>query len=90
MIPGDLYSTALRMNSVDTEAPGMLPVPGEVFTEVDALRLLAGVDAVPVAAGGVHGAEGAVHLLLDGSDGSLRHAEDILKRASMERPYADF
>jgi len=90
MIPGDLYSKALRMNSAGTEGPGMLPVPGEVFTEVDALRLLAGVDAEPVAAGGVHGAEGAVHLLVDGSEGSLKHAEDILKRAGMERPYADF
>ncbi|MBE2900067.1 hypothetical protein DNK57_04445 [Methanothermobacter thermautotrophicus] len=90
MIHGELDTIALKMNSAGTRGPGLLPVPGEVFTEVDALRLLAGVEAEPVGAGGVHGAEGSVHLLLEGSEGSLRHAEDILKRAGMERPYADF
>ena len=90
MIHGELDTIALRMNSAGTRGPGLLPVPGEVFTEVDALRLLAGVEAEPVGAGGVHGAEGSVHLLLEGSEGSLRHAKDILKRAGMERPYADF
>ncbi|MCQ8905345.1 MAG: hypothetical protein NQU45_06505 [Methanothermobacter sp.] len=90
MINGDLNTIALRMNSAGTEGPGLLPVLGEVFTDVDALRLLVGVEAEPVGAGGFHGVDGPIHLLVDGSDGSLRHVEDILKSAAMEKPLRRF
>ena len=36
--------------------------PGVIFTEIEALHVLTGVEAMHVAAGGVGGAEGAVWL----------------------------
>ena len=45
---------------------GLLPCEGIVVTELDAIRILSGSSAVPIAAGGLGGAEGAVTLLIEG------------------------
>ncbi|MEJ8542000.1 hypothetical protein U2150_00590 [Methanothermobacter wolfeii] len=84
MVPGDLDEIALKLNSPDAEGPRMLPIPGEVFTEVDAIRLLTGAEAHPVAAGGVCGAEGSVYLLVEGEG-----AEKIIGAVESEPPYAE-
>ena len=39
-------------------ACGLVPLSGEVITEVDAVRMLAPVEAAPLAKGGICGAEG--------------------------------
>ncbi len=45
---------------------GMMPLPGEVITEVDALTLLGAEDVFPIGAGGVEGGEGSVTLCVAG------------------------
>lgn len=52
----------------------LTPVPGITVTEVDALRILTGVEALPISAGGLAGAEGAVVLLLQGEKEAVRQA----------------
>lgn len=89
IIPGDLDATALKLNSAAADGPGMLPIPGRVFTEVDALELLTGASAEPVAAGGVCGAEGAFYILVEGSERSLELAERIVGEIADEPPYAN-
>ncbi|NLD44417.1 MAG: hypothetical protein GX657_13110 [Chloroflexi bacterium] len=55
------------------------PVSGLIFTEIEALEELCGVDAYPVAAGGVAGAEGGLRLLLTGSAEAVRQAVDLVE-----------
>jgi len=47
-------------------AVGMMPLPGTVITEVEALKLLGAQDVFPIGCGGVEGGEGAVTLCVDG------------------------
>ena len=61
-INGDLNVIAQKINEPGAEGYRFLPLPGEVFTEIEAFKLLCGVEAVLIAAGGVNGAEGAVWL----------------------------
>ncbi|MCK9565354.1 MAG: hypothetical protein M0Q43_04825 [Methanothrix sp.] len=81
-VPGDLMALAARMNAPGESGFRLLPVPGEVFTEIEAIRLLTGADAEMVAAGGVGGAEGAVWLALRGSEVQLAKAAEIIKEVS--------
>ncbi len=58
---------------------GMLPMPAaKVITEIEALKLLTGVDALPVAMGGVGSGEGCVTLLLSGEDNWVKAAWDLV------------
>ncbi|RLI77401.1 hypothetical protein DRP05_10260 [Archaeoglobales archaeon] len=54
----------------------VLPLFGKVITEIEALRTIANVDVIQIAAGGVAGAYGAVVLGVMGDD---REVEKILK-----------
>ncbi len=59
---------------------GAIAIPeGRPFTEVDALRTLFDVEATPIAAGGINGAEGSVTLLVEGDEGSIRRAYEFLR-----------
>jgi hypothetical protein len=86
-IPGDLMELAARLNAPGGSGPRLLPVPGEVFTEIEAIRLLSGAEAEMIAAGGVGGAEGAVRLALHGSEKQMEKAEELMGAVSVE---ADF
>jgi hypothetical protein len=86
-IPGDLMELAARLNAPGGSGPRLLPVPGEVFTEIEAIRLLSGAEAEMIAAGGVGGAEGAVRLALHGSEKQMEKAEELMRAVSVE---ADF
>lgn len=58
---------------------GMMELVGaRAFTEVDALFTLTGVSVRHVASGGVCGSEGAVTLLLEGTDEGIAHASELL------------
>lgn len=70
-IPGDLIDLAARINAPSNSGPRLLPLPGEVFTEIEAIRLLSGAEAEILAAGGVGGAEGAIWLAVQGSPEEL-------------------
>jgi len=59
----------------------LLPVEGIVVTEVDAIRILTGATAVPISAGGIGGAEGAVVLVIKGEDAQVKKAIEYVEQS---------
>ncbi len=53
---------------------GLIPVPGKAVTEVEAIDILSGAQAVAVAAGGLGTAEGSVTLVIRGPEGRVNRA----------------
>ena len=83
-IPGDLDALANKIAEPGASGLRLLPVPGEIFTEIEALALLTGVTAELFASGGVCGAEGAVWLAYHGTPDKEEAAEKILKSLAAE------
>ena len=87
-ICGDLDAIAAKLNIPGAQGPRLLPVPGEVFTEIDAIILLTGACAEIVAAGGICGAEGSIWLVVSGKSSQVYTAEELLKSVSAEPAFA--
>ena len=83
-ITEDLDSLALKLNAPGSQGPRFLPVPGQVFTEIDAISLLTGAEAELVAGGGVCGAEGGIWLAVNGEPEQVEAAEIIVKSIRTE------
>ncbi|HAJ79820.1 MAG TPA: hypothetical protein DCO75_08610 [Fibrobacteres bacterium] len=64
----------------------MLPVTGEIITEIEAVEILFELQAKLVAGGGVCGAEGAVWLSITGE--KEKKAKKILDEIATEKPFA--
>jgi hypothetical protein len=86
-VVGDLHDLALRLNSPGGQGQRLLPVPGETFTELDAIYLLTGAKAELVAGGGVCGAEGCVWVMVDGDVDQMRSVEELMKSVYSEREF---
>ncbi len=80
----DVNKIANKLNQPGISGPRILPVTGDIFTEIDAIKTLTGADAELVAAGGVAGAEGSVWLLVSGNDEEIRSADDLINSVSKE------
>jgi hypothetical protein len=87
-VGGDLLGLAARANAPGGRGYRLLPVPGRVFTELDALALWCGARAELIAAGGVAGAEGSVWLGLSGTEEQLLAAETLIRSVEAEPPFA--
>jgi len=67
---------------------GAIAVPeGIVFTEIEALETLFSVEAIPISAGGVNGAEGSVTFFIEGEDEDVAQAYEYLKDLKGEPPF---
>jgi hypothetical protein len=86
-IPGDLDEIANKVNTPGNKGFRLLPVPGEVLTEIEALKLLTGAKAEMIAAGGISGAEGCVWLAIEGSPEQVQQAEKLIQSVSSEPPF---
>ncbi len=86
-VPGDLEALAARLNAPGAHGLRLLPVPGLVFTELEALALLTGARAELVAAGGVGGAEGCLWLAVSGPAAQVEAAEQLLRTVAGEPPF---
>ena len=78
---GDINELSMKSREDDEfigGAPSLMPVTGNIVTEIEALEFLAGVKAVQVAAGGIAGAEGAVWLIMEGEKAQLEIALKII------------
>ena len=64
-------------NGADAEGPRLCPLPGRVYTELDAIRTLTGARAELLAAGGALGAEGAVYLTVTGEEDQLERLRTL-------------
>jgi len=63
-------------------------VSGLIYTEIEALEELAGVEVYPVGAGGIAGAEGGLRLLVVGTPETVRAAVEIVEGIQGEPPIA--
>ncbi len=84
----DLDELALKLNSPGAYGPRLLPVVGEVFTEIEAISNLSGAEAEMVAAGGVVGAEGSIWLAVSGSKQEVESAQQIIISVSKEPAFS--
>ena len=80
----DLYALAAKVNVPGAEGYRLLPVPGQVFTELDAVNLLTGASAALVAAGGFSGAEGSCLLAISGTKEQEKTAEQLITSIASE------
>lgn len=87
-VPGSLEEIANRINAPGSKGLRLWPVTGEVFTEIDAIKLLAGVEAELIAAGGICGAEGSIWLGLSGTPEQEEEAEKLLKEIATEPAFS--
>lgn len=84
---GDLNDLALKLNTPGALGPRLLPVTGEIFTEIEAIKGLTGAEAELIAGGGVSGAEGSIWLAISGSEEQINSAEKLIKSISSEKPF---
>ena len=72
---------------VQGKTVGMIPLTGaNVVTEIAALKILTGVEAYLVAAGGVSGSEGSVTIVAEGNKESLSKAIKLVESIKGEPP----
>ncbi|MDM7996485.1 MAG: hypothetical protein QUT30_12480 [Acidobacteriota bacterium] len=65
---------------------GLYPCPpGVTVTEVQAIEILSGASAVPIASGGLGGAEGAITLVLKGKTHEVRKALNVVEQSKGAR-----
>jgi len=69
--------------------PSMFLLTGHIFTEIEALELLAGVRVFQAAGGGIGGAEGAVRLICRGTREQVTKALEIAKQIQGEPPFVE-
>ncbi len=67
--------------------PSVWPLDGEIITEIEALKILTGVDAMHSAAGGLAGAEGAVRLVMRGSREQIEQVAELANCIHGEPPF---
>ena len=77
LIPGDLAEIVLRTGRkmVDVAqgmSVGLIPLCGDLITEVEALQSLADVTPTVIGKGGLDGGVSALTLILDGEEGEVR------------------
>jgi hypothetical protein len=80
----DIRELAEDLNAPDGSGPRLLPLPGAVYTELDAIEQLTGAMARLVAAGGIYGAEGSVWISVRGSNGQEQAAMDLIESVAGE------
>jgi len=83
-VNGDLNALAEKVNMPGADGYRLFPVPGQVFTELDAVMLLTGASAEMVAAGGVCGAEGSYLIAVSGTKEQEKAAEELLALVASE------
>ena len=86
-VNGDLYALAEKLNAPGAGGYRLLPVSGEVFTELEALTALTGAKVELIAAGGVCGAEGSCWLAVTGTKEQEDSAEKIFASVAFEKPF---
>jgi len=87
-LSADLNEVADRLNKdKEGKGPTLWVVPGDIFTEIEALKILAGVETQQVASGGIAGAEGAVWLAIHGTSQQLDRAREAIGSIQGEEPF---
>jgi hypothetical protein len=82
----DIHTLSLRVNESATDGPRLMPLPGEIFTELDAIQLLTGAEVILIAGGGILGAEGSAWIGVSGTEEQIAAAAALIKSISGEPP----
>jgi len=69
--------------------PSMFFITGTIVTEIEALKILAGVTAFQAGAGGIGGAEGAVYLIVRGTKEQVENALKLVESIQGEPPFVE-
>jgi hypothetical protein len=67
----------------------LMIVTGTIITEIEALQIMTGINAMQISAGGIGGAEGSVRLLLNGSEDRLQSARELIHVIQGEPPFLE-
>jgi hypothetical protein len=86
-VPFDIVGASAMLVEEGGPGPSLWPVHGDVFTELEALHALFGVHAVPIGAGGVGGAEGAVWLACFGTEEQIEEVRALADQLEDEPPF---
>ena len=65
---------------------GIMPMPGEIITEVEAINLLFGCECIPIGGGGVNGREGSRYYLVEGDREAAKSAWEAITKMKGEAP----
>ncbi|MDD1776002.1 MAG: hypothetical protein LUP94_01450 [Candidatus Methanomethylicus sp.] len=89
LVPYPIMDIAPRLGSQKLNAAmglpfGMMPLPGEIVTEVEAINMLFGCECIPVGGGGVNGGEGSHCYLMEGDEDSVKAAWESVCRIKGE------
>ncbi|MBN2336430.1 hypothetical protein JXL21_12805 [Candidatus Bathyarchaeota archaeon] len=89
LVPISLADAAPRMGMKEIDVAmgwkcGMIVVQSQIITEMEAMKLLFGVEVIPVAGGGIDGAEGCKVYLLEGADDNVKVAYELLSKIKGE------
>jgi hypothetical protein len=82
----DVNDLAHRCNVPGAEGTRLFPIPGDIFTELNAIKLMTGAEAFLIAAGGIYGAEGSSWLGITGTEGEIQDAVGLIDSVSDEPP----
>lgn len=82
----NIVSLAKLVNAPEASGPRLYPLPGDIFTEMDAIELLTGAEVDLIAAGGIYGAEGAAWFGVSGPAGIEAAAVALVKSVRDEPP----
>jgi hypothetical protein len=69
--------------------PRLWPVPGAVFTEIEACQAFGEVEVVQLGAGGICGAEGAVWLLVSGLEDDVAAVREVIAQVKGEPSFME-
>lgn len=90
-VAGPLRDTARTLAAIPEicrpQIPGLWIMEGEIVTELEALKILTGVECHQVGAGGVCGAEGAVRLLVLGTSKQVAATDALIAGVQGEPPF---
>jgi hypothetical protein len=91
LVAGDLLAAVRRADDAhaDTSLPRFWVFRGHIVTEIEALALLCGVDAVHLSSGGICGAEGAVWLRCFGTSQQVAAALALAEELRGEPSFMD-
>jgi hypothetical protein len=87
LIPIPIHQAAMEAKQARYEygmglPAGLYPCPqGITITEIDAVKILSGAAAIPIASGGLGGAEGAAILVIKGTGAQVRKAIRYIEQA---------
>jgi len=82
----DVSDLALHVNAPGSSGPRLYPMPGEIFTEIDAITQLTGAEVHLVASGGICGAEGSYWFGIAGTEEEVEAASELIHSVAKEPP----